>query len=173
MYVTRVLLVCHSLFWLLLLPAVVLGAAAETMQTYIVQLHPHDEGDSGVAMLSAPSQGRGTSPSREVRGVGAGEAPSSRLLYSYHTVFGGHGAASADGGACARRAPGVASVRHADRRGGAPHHLLHRFGAQTAPIGAWARSGTPRHHGITGRADKGEAQKRSGAAQPWCSPTPR
>ena len=53
MDVTRVLLVCHSLFWLLLLPAVVLGAAAETMQTYIVQLHPHDEGDSGEAMLSA------------------------------------------------------------------------------------------------------------------------
>ena len=36
-----------------LLPAVILGAAAETMQTYIVQLHPHDEGDSGEAMLSA------------------------------------------------------------------------------------------------------------------------
>ncbi|KAL5679185.1 hypothetical protein ACJX0J_005570, partial [Zea mays] len=53
MDVPRVVLVCHSLFWLLL-PAVVLGATAEeTMQTYIVQLHPHHDGGSGEATLPA------------------------------------------------------------------------------------------------------------------------
>ncbi|XP_066388780.1 subtilisin-like protease SBT1.2 [Miscanthus floridulus] len=144
MDVTRVLLVCHSLFLLLLLPAVVLGAAAETMQTYIVQLHPHDEGDSGEAMLSASRSKVDWHLSFLEMSVAweQEKLPSSRLLYSYHTVFDGFAAQLTDGEAAALRAlPGVSSVR-TDRRVELHTTYSYRFlGLNFCPTGAWARSG--------------------------------
>ncbi|KAF8721326.1 hypothetical protein HU200_023261 [Digitaria exilis] len=132
------LLICHS-FLLLLLPAL---AAAETLQTYIVQLHPH-EGGSASAVSTAGSRldwhasflERSVSPEQE-------KHPSSRILYSYHTVFDGFAAQLTDGEAASLRAlPGVASVR-ADRRLELHTTYSYRFlGLNFCPTGAWARSG--------------------------------
>ncbi|WVZ55419.1 hypothetical protein U9M48_006079 [Paspalum notatum var. saurae] len=137
------LAVCRSFFPLLLLLLLlpVLGAADEALQTYIVQLHPPHEGASNEAVSASGVDWhlsfleRSVAWEREKR-------PSSRLLYSYHTVFDGFAAQLAGDEAAALRAlPGVASVR-ADRRVELHTTYSYRFlGLNFCPTGAWARSG--------------------------------
>ncbi|XP_066324209.1 subtilisin-like protease SBT1.2 [Miscanthus floridulus] len=84
---------------------VVLGAAAERCR---VQLHPHDEGDSGEAMLFA-SKSKVDWHLSFLEWFVAWEQEK-RLLYSYHIVFDGFAAQLVDGEAAALRVlPGVAS----------------------------------------------------------------
>ncbi|KAG2554860.1 subtilisin-like protease SBT1.2 [Panicum virgatum] len=138
MEVVRLLMIRHS-FLLLLLP--VLGAAGTPLQTYIVQLHPHEGGGEAV---SAAGSRLGWHRSFLERSVAweQEKRPSSRLLYSYHTVFDGFAAQLADAEAAALRAlPGVASVR-ADRRVELHTTYSYRFlGLNFCAAGAWARSG--------------------------------
>jgi subtilisin family serine protease len=129
--------------WLLLLLLLLLPvlAAAETLQTYIVQLHPHEGGREAVSAAESRLDWHGSFLERSVAWEQE-RRPSSRLLYSYHTVFDGFAAQLADAEAAALRAlPGVASVR-ADRRLELHTTYSYRFlGLNFCPTGAWARSG--------------------------------
>uniref|UniRef100_A0A0A9BAI5 Subtilisin-like protease SBT1.2 n=1 Tax=Arundo donax TaxID=35708 RepID=A0A0A9BAI5_ARUDO len=144
------LLACHFVFlYIFLLP--ILGAA-EILQSYIVQLHPH-EGDSE-AMLASRLHWHVSFLEKSVPWEQEKE-PSSRLLYSYHSVFDGFAAQLTDDEAAALRAlPGVASVR-ADRRVELHTTYSYRFlGLNFCPTGAWARSGYG-HGTIIGVLDTG------------------
>ncbi|XP_062213602.1 subtilisin-like protease SBT1.2 [Phragmites australis] len=144
------LFVCRFLFSSsFLLP--VLGAA-ETLQSYIVQLHPH-EGDS--EQMFASRLHRHISFLEKSVPWEQEEEPSSRLLYSYHTVFDGFAAQLADDEATVLRAlPGVASVR-ADLRMELHTTYSYKFlGLDFCPTGAWARSGYG-HGTIIGVLDTG------------------
>uniref|UniRef100_A0A0D3FDN6 Subtilisin-like protease n=1 Tax=Oryza barthii TaxID=65489 RepID=A0A0D3FDN6_9ORYZ len=114
----RLFFVFFHLLFFCLFP--VLGSAgAENLQSYIVQLHPHEatasSGDAGEAVFASKMHWhlsfleKSVAWEREKR-------PSSRLLYSYRTVFDGFAAQLTEEEAAAlRELPGVASVR-ADRR---------------------------------------------------------
>uniref|UniRef100_A0A0E0K8N1 Subtilisin-like protease n=1 Tax=Oryza punctata TaxID=4537 RepID=A0A0E0K8N1_ORYPU len=140
----RLFLVFFHLLFFCLFP--VLGSAeAEDLQSYIVQLHPHEattsSGDAGEALFASKMHlhlsflEKSVTWEREKR-------PSSRLLYSYHTVFDGFAAQLTEEEAAAlRELPGVASVR-ADRRVELHTTYSYRFlGLNFCPTGAWARSG--------------------------------
>ncbi|KAL6660316.1 hypothetical protein ACP70R_002438 [Stipagrostis hirtigluma subsp. patula] len=124
------------LFLSLLLPVL---AAAQALQSYIVQLHPHD-GD-GEAALASKLHWHLSFLEKSVPWEQE-KRPSSRLLYSYHTVFDGFAAQLTDDEAAALRAlPAVASVR-ADRRVELHTTYSYKFlGLNFCPTGAWARSG--------------------------------
>uniref|UniRef100_A0A0D9VPF5 Subtilisin-like protease n=1 Tax=Leersia perrieri TaxID=77586 RepID=A0A0D9VPF5_9ORYZ len=134
------------LFFVLFFP--VLGAAAaaaeaEALQSYIVQLHPHGAVSNGEQAISASKQHWHLSfVEKSVKREGEKLEPSSRLLYSYHTVFDGFAARLTDEEAAAlRELPGVASVR-ADRRVELHTTYSYKFlGLNSCPTGAWARSG--------------------------------
>lgn len=128
------LFLCHVL--LLLLP--ILGVA-ETLQSYIVQLHPNGATDE--AMFASRFHWHLSFLEKSVPWEQE-KQPLSRLLYSYHTVFDGFAAQLTDDEAAALRAlPGVASVR-ADRRVELHTTYSYKFlGLNFCPSGAWARSG--------------------------------
>lgn len=140
----RLFFVFFHLLFFCLFP--VLGSAgAEDLQSYIVQLHPHEatasSGDAGEAVFASKMHWhlsfleKSVAWEREKR-------PSSRLLYSYHTVFDGFAVQLTEEEAAAlRELPGVASVR-ADRRVELHTTYSYRFlGLDFCPTGAWARSG--------------------------------
>ncbi|KAK3150454.1 hypothetical protein QOZ80_3AG0233410 [Eleusine coracana subsp. coracana] len=145
------LLVCHLLFFFLV---PILGGAAETLQTYIVQLHPH-EGDSEATVFASRHHWHVSFLEKSVARDEQETHPTSRLLYSYHTVFDGFAAQLTDSEAAALRSlPGVASVR-ADRR--VELHTTYSptfLGLNFCPTGAWARSGYG-HGTIIGVLDTG------------------
>uniref|UniRef100_J3LJW2 Subtilisin-like protease n=1 Tax=Oryza brachyantha TaxID=4533 RepID=J3LJW2_ORYBR len=138
----RWLFVFFHLLLFCLLP--VLGSAdAQGMQTYIVQLRPREAGSSGdQAMLASKMHWHLSFLEKSVPWEGEEKRPSSRLLYSYHTVFDGFAAQlSEEEAAALRELPGVASVR-ADRRVELHTTYSYKFlGLNFCPTGAWARSG--------------------------------
>uniref|UniRef100_A0ACD5WRT5 Uncharacterized protein n=1 Tax=Avena sativa TaxID=4498 RepID=A0ACD5WRT5_AVESA len=138
----------HVLFFLplLLFPVPAAVARQEPLQSYIVQLHPREfTGDDATVTLASTNHDdwhisfldKSVPSSSEVT-----QRPSSRLLYSYHTVFDGFAARLTAGEAAALRAlPGVASVRE-DRRVELHTTYSYRFlGLSVCPTGAWARAG--------------------------------
>ncbi|KAM3231135.1 hypothetical protein ACQJBY_061348 [Aegilops geniculata] len=124
------------------------GAAAvqeEALQTYIVQLHPREASGRGEATSSEHDWHLAflakSVPSSEEQDDKRQQQPSSRLLYSYHTVFDGFAARLTVGEAAALRSlQGVASVRE-DRRVELHTTYSYRFlGLNVCPTGAWARA---------------------------------
>jgi len=141
MEVERLLMIRHPFLLLPLRLLPVLGAAGTLLQTYIVQLHPHESGSEAVSAAGSRLGWHRTFLERSVAWEQE-KRPSSRLLYSYHTVFDGFAAQLADAEAAALQAlPGVASVR-ADRRVELHTTYSYRFlGLNFCAAGAWARSG--------------------------------
>ncbi|KAM0845306.1 hypothetical protein ACQ4PT_056466 [Festuca glaucescens] len=140
----------HMLFVLTLLLFPVLGATAdrEALQSYIVQLHPRESTGGEATATPASTKHHDWHLSFVDKSVHSSSSsmeqqrPSSRLLYSYHTVFDGFAARLTAGEAAALRAvPGVASVRE-DRRVELHTTYSYRFlGLSVCPTGAWARAG--------------------------------
>ncbi|CAL4920714.1 unnamed protein product [Urochloa decumbens] len=151
MEVVRLLMICLHSFLLLFLPVL---AAGETLQTYIVQLHPHEAGGEAVSAAASRFDWHGSFLDRSVAREQE-KRPASRLLYSYHTVFDGFAAQlTAAEAAALRSLPGVASVRP-DRRLELHTTYSYRFlGLNFCPTGAWARSGYGRG-AIVGVLDTG------------------
>uniref|UniRef100_A0A453IZK9 Subtilisin-like protease n=1 Tax=Aegilops tauschii subsp. strangulata TaxID=200361 RepID=A0A453IZK9_AEGTS len=140
----------HVAFFSLFLSSLVFlhGAAAdqaEALRTYIVQLHPRGSTGGGDATSSDHDWHLAflikSVPSSVEQDDKRQRKPSSRLLYSYHTVFDGFAARLTVGEAAALRAlQGVASVRE-DRRVELHTTYSYRFlGLNVCPTGAWARA---------------------------------
>uniref|UniRef100_A0ACD5WIV5 Uncharacterized protein n=1 Tax=Avena sativa TaxID=4498 RepID=A0ACD5WIV5_AVESA len=143
------LLAGHVLFFLpLFLFSAPAAVAAEqgALQSYIVQLHPREStGGDATATLASTNHDDWHLSFLDKSAPSSSEVtprPSSRLLYSYHTVFDGFAARLTAGEAAALRSlKGVASVRE-DRRVELHTTYSYRFlGLSVCPTGAWARAG--------------------------------
>ncbi|KAL5218822.1 hypothetical protein ABZP36_019506 [Zizania latifolia] len=133
------LFVVFNLLFFFIFP--VLGAAVEALQTYIVQLHRHEVTAGSEAMFASKLHWHLSFLEKSVPWERE-KQPSSRLLYSYHTVFDGFAAQlTGEEAAALLELPGVASVR-ADRRVELHTTYSYKFlGLNFCPSGAWARSG--------------------------------
>ncbi|KQK23709.1 subtilisin-like protease SBT1.2 [Brachypodium distachyon] len=125
----------------------------EALWSYIIQLHPREAagGSEAEASLAASSkhdwhlsflEKPSSVPRVEQQKNAQQPLSSSRLLYSYHTVFDGFAAQLTVTEAASLRAhPGVASVRE-DRRVELHTTYSPKFlGLNLCPTGAWARTG--------------------------------